>query len=247
MKTFGALLSSCFCAGALTICKAQEPPPPQKNVDVKSVPPIKEISPDVLRIGAVTLDKKAGTATFPAVTNMDSGVIEYLLVGEGGKSYESLFVTKAEPYHLHVAMLLLGAKGSAKETSPSENPPPEYLNAQYLKTAPELKGDKISISARWKSSGKETVSPVEDLLNNDLQKEPMRRGPWVYNGSMLSRGSFLAQDGRSIAALVTDPAALINNPRLGHDNNQIWSINSAKCPPLKSPVEITIKLESPAQ
>lgn len=228
----------------LPVCSAQESPPTKKNVDVKSVPPIQEISPGILRVGAVTLDKKAATVTFPAATNMDGGVIEYFLVGEGGKSHESLFVTKAEPYHLHVAMLLIGAKGAPKNNAGGEAPP-EHLDAEYLKTAPELKGDKVSISVRWKNNGAETGAAAEDLLNNDQTRAPMTRGPWTYNGSEFSRGSFLAQTERSFVALVTDPAALINNPRPGHDNDQIWSINPAKIPPLHTPVEITIKLEIP--
>jgi hypothetical protein len=35
---------------------------------------------------------------------------------------------------------------------------------------------------------------------------------------------------------------LINNPRKGNDNDQIWAVNTKAVPPVKTPVEITITL-----
>ena len=72
----------------------------------------------------------------------------------------------------------------------------------------------------------------------------MRHGPWTYNGSMFYHGKFLAQIDLSIAAMVTDPAALINNRQPGHDNDQIWAIDPNKTPAAGTPVSITIRLES---
>ena len=54
---------------------------------------------------------------------------------------------------------------------------------------------------------------------------PMRHGAWTYNGSMFYNGKFLAEMDSSIAAMVTDPEALMNNRQPGHDNDQIWAVD----------------------
>jgi hypothetical protein len=83
---------------------------------------------------------------------------------------------------------------------------------------------------------------VEDWLINTETKKPAERGPWIYNGSEFNNGHFLAQVEGAHAALVTYPAALINNPRKGNDNDQIWMVNTKAVPAVKTPVEIVITL-----
>jgi hypothetical protein len=36
---------------------------------------------------------------------------------------------------------------------------------------------------------------------------------------------------------------VVNNPRPGHDNDQIWEGNTNNLPPLDTPVDVTFKLE----
>ncbi len=234
-----------FCHRLVGLCilarvaVAAEPAASQSD----SIPPMREIGDGVFQIGDVKFDKNAKTVTIPATVNMTSGLIEYLLVGSNGKTHESLFATKAEPYHLHLAMLFLGATGAPPESG--KTTPPTAIDAAYLKKAPEIKGDIVTISVRCKRGEKEATMPVEDFVTNDLKKKPMSRGPFVYNGSQIIDGIFLAQQELSFVALVTDPAALMNNPRPDHDSDEAWLINAKKVPPEKTPVEITIKLESP--
>jgi hypothetical protein len=61
---------------------------------------------------------------------------------------------------------------------------------------------------------------------------------------MFNEGHFLAQIEGAHAALVTYPAALINNPRKGSDNDQIWMVNTKAVPAVKTPVDIIITLLS---
>jgi len=203
-------------------------------------PSIKEISPGIFQVGGVSLNKNTRTATFPGTINMTRGLVECMLVQEGGKTHESLLATKVEPYHIHVAMLLLGAKVAKPD---GEKPPPDAIDAQYLKTAPKPKGDAVILKVRWKDGDKDVEVNAEDLMENDAKKAPMSRGPWVYNGSMMSGGAFLAQLERTIVALVIDPTALINNTRPGSDDDQNWDIRKDKVPKEGTPVEISIQLQ----
>src|SRR5687768_4042498 len=93
-------------------------------------PLVREVSPGMFEIGQVRLDKKARTVTLPAKLNMNSGDLEYLLVRPEGSVHESLLVSSVQPSEVHLAMLLLGAKGAGiLAPAPSDAPPPQ-LNAE---------------------------------------------------------------------------------------------------------------------
>ena len=212
---------------------AQEPPP--------AMPVMREVSPGIFEIGKLRLDQRALTLTFPGTLNMKSGLLEYLLVSPRGSTHESLLVSDVSPNDIHFAMLLLGAKGGG--AAPDAAPP--QIDAKYLKTAPKLKGDTVLISVKWTDGAAEKTVSVEDWLFNDTTKKPIERGPWIYNGSTFHEGRFLAQVEGTFAALVTNPSALINNPRKGNDNDQMWSVNEKAVPPVNTPIEIILKLVPP--
>ena len=236
MITIKSLACAFFLGFAvLPAAVAQETPP-------SPVPVMREVSPGIYEIGKLHLDQKALTVSFPGWLNLDRGILEYLLVTEQGSTHESLLVSDIQPNDLHFAMLLLGAKGSGLAAPAPADAPHGQIDATYLKTAPKLKGDNVLISVKWQTAGGEKTAPVEDWIWNADTKKPMERGAWIYNGSMFSGGHFLAQVEGAFAAVVTYPSALINNPRKGNDNDQMWTVNEKAVPPVKTPVEITIKL-----
>lgn len=196
-----------------------------------------------VRLGKVQLDAVKRRASFPAVFNLTEGSLEYVLVGSQGKVHESLLRTEVEPTQLHTAMLLLGVK--AGERHPGDAPPAS-IDADYLRTAPALKGDAVTILLKWTTGGKETTCRAEELVYNTETKAVAPVGDWTYNGSMFEENKFLAQEEKSFVALVTDPTALINNPRPGHDNDQIWAVAKDKVPPKDTPVEVILELKSAA-
>lgn len=233
----GAVMIAVYLlAGPLPVARAQEPAP------APAPPTIREEAPGIYQIGLAHLDQKAMTLTFPGALNMNQGLLEYLIVTPLGSTHESLLVTDAPPTDIQFAMLLLGAKGSGINTPAADQAPPPQIDAKYLKTAPRLVGDDILIRVKWKAGGEEKAASVEDWLINLQTKKTVNRGPWIYNGSMFSNGHFLAQTEGSVGALVTNPAALINNPRKGNDDDQIWEVNEKAVPPVNTPVQIIIQL-----
>lgn len=230
---------------SLLLALAPVPSPAQEEPPAPAVPNFREVSPGIYEIGQIRLDQKALTITFPGALNMKQGLLEYLIVTSQGATHESLLVSDVPPTDIQFAMLLLGAKGSGKV--PAADAPPPQIDLKYLKTAPKLKGDSISIRVKWKAGEEEKTALVEDWLFNEQTKKTVEHGPWVYNGSMFSNGHFLAQIEGSTAALVTNPAALINNPRKGNDNDQIWSVNEKVVPAVNSPVQIVIELTPSAE
>jgi hypothetical protein len=230
----------CALAFAMGCLRAEEP-----RADA-SIPAMRELAPGVFEIGSMRLDKKAGTLTFPGKVNMDNGALEYLICTPKGPTHESLLVTEVQPSDVHFGMLLLGAKGAGILTPAPSDAPPAQIDAEYLKRAPKLKGDNLTITARWKDkAGTEHGVAVEDWIVAQNTGKRASRGPWIYTGSMFAEDKFLAQLEGVIGALVTNPSALINNPRSGNDNDQIWMVNAKAVPPQETPVEIIIKLEAP--
>jgi hypothetical protein len=197
--------------------------------------PVAGANAATLDFKGIHIDKEKRAVTFPAAINMADGMLEYLIVAETGKTHESLLSTKIAPYDIQVAMLLLGVAPAGK----AEEEPPGQLNKEYLKGAPELKGEKVSVFVEWPGHRVR----AEDLIWNLEANAVMTSGPWTYNGSELYEGRFLAQVDGSVAALVRDSAALINNPRPGNDDDQIWQVYSKVTPPVGTAVDVTVELE----
>ena len=209
--------------------------------------PPKEIAPGIFKVGTVQLDKNTATVTFPAKVNMNDGLLEYLMVSPQGPMHESLFTSEASPQDVHMAMLLLGAKGMVQQGGKE----PARIDAEYLAKAPKLTGDRISLRVKWKDKdGKEQITPPERWIERKIftPKKPTRTvtaedGPWLYTGSYFYENRFIAQVEGAFAAMVTFPGALINNPRTGSNDDHIWFVKTDAVPPVGTPVEFSITLE----
>ncbi len=238
-------MPSRFFTASAIVCLATFPLKAQEEKKSAPMPELREVLPGLYENGSIRIDKNARRLTFPGKVNMADGTLEYLICTPTGSTHESLLVTDVQPKDIHVAMLLLDAKGAGLLAPAPTAAPPEQINAEYLKNAPRLKGDAITIVVKWKdAAGKERTAPVEDWVANAATKKAAGRGPWIYTGSMFLEDKFLAQSDGAIASLVSNPAALINNPRKGSDNDQIWSVNVKAVPPVATALEIVIQFEA---
>jgi hypothetical protein len=209
--------------------------------EVKSNMPIREISPGIFALGEVRIDREQRTVSFPARLNLDQGPMEYFLVTSWGKTHESILKTDTEPFRIHLAMLLLDT--NANGANSGTNGPPVSIGG-FISHPPNIRlpGEAVSIELAWTVDGRETRKRAEDLIFNTEQKSVMRAGDWVYTGSRVVEGLFLAEIDGSVVSLVTDAEALINNEGAGHDNDQIWLPNTNNLPPSNTPVMVSIKL-----
>jgi hypothetical protein len=220
----------------------QQAPAPEARTPA-TAPVLREVAPGILEYNGVRLDKKNRRISFPATVNQRQGLIEYLLVNENGKVHESLLATKMLPHDIHLALLLIGLKETA---NPNEPVPPSAIDPSYLHAAPKLKGAPVRISLAWTQDGKRREASAEEWIFNLQTNRLMTPGPWTYNGSLVQDGVFLADQELSIAAVITDPTALVNNPRKGYDNDEIWQVREKAVPPLDTPIEVSITLAESA-
>ncbi len=192
--------------------------------------PLRQLGPGRFQLGDVALNKADRSVTFPAAVNMTNGTIEYLLVTRAGKTHESLLATGINPKHLHVAMLLLGAQGLG-------------TNQFVDEPGRRLPGDPVIIKVAWNRNGQSHQQAAEEMVWNDQTRKPMESGWWTYVGSRVLDGVFVAEREGSIVSEIVDPDALINNSSPGRENDEIWSVNAVRVPPLDYPVEVTIQLQ----
>ena len=187
---------------------------------------IREVRDGVLAVGSVELNKKDRSVTLDATVNMREGLIEYALVGEIGKVHESLLACKVKPQDLHMAILLLGATNRRPKSEETRLPP----------------GHPVQISIESKIDQYKKTARLEDWIIKDSDHSVMRRGMWVYSGSRVSDGFFMARRDESFVSIILDIDALVNNPRPGNENDEIWVANQKVVPPVGTPVKVTIKL-----
>lgn len=197
-------------------------------------PPLKEISPGIFELGKVRLDKTAKTVSFPAVVNMrGEDIVEYWLVNSGGKIHESVLKTEAEPYHIHLAMLLIGAKGR-----------PNITPTQRVEDKTTA-GDTVALWLEYQDEKGKVKKRAEETIHDKSKKAPMTKSDWIYNGSWIFNGSFVAQRELSIVANIHDHDALINNPRPLRENDENWLAETKSLPTNGTPVIVTIELIKP--
>lgn len=213
---------------------------------------VKRLSPDQYQIGLVRLDAKAREIELPATLNMREGQLEYLLVHSYGKTHESLFKTEAQPYHIHLAALLLQQQGQDTElpvpprttgtTETKNQAGPVYTPATNVLH----KGIQIEIKVLFDQPEAKPVR-AESLILDLAKEKPMKDGPWSYNGSRLAEGVFLAQRDGSIVAVIADPDALADNPGPRRNDDDNWQALTATLPPLGTKATIRMRFLSPAK
>lgn len=236
MLTAAPTILTLLLMALLSPVLATESPEPDGHIQAPAL--FKELGGGLYVMGDVHIDANSGQVTFPATVNMQSGLLEYLLVTATGKAHESLLVTEIEPYHLQAALLLLGIKG-AQTNAPEVLP--SAIDRNVLAKIPEITGELVEISFIWNQEGKRNEVPAETWVLME-SGAPVAKGPWIYSGSRFYGASYLAQELGSIVALVKDPDAMINNPRPGNTDDKLWIPNEKSVPQVGTSIEIRITL-----
>ncbi len=196
-----------------------------------SVTPVEKVSPGIFRIGSITLNKRGKSIQFPSHVNMDKGLLEYLIVTTSGKTHESLFRANVQPYDLQIAFLLLGFEGSDT-----------HYNQQGYSAKPE--GEPVEISVKLMNNDSQVPGiGVESWIAiiKDNKKSAVSSIDWIFTGSAVVEGRFLAQSEGSVASIFRDPTSMIDNATPGGESDEIWYVNEGTVPAPGTPVTITIK------
>lgn len=200
-----------------------QPAPPAEI----SMPEIIKLDENQFQIGKIILDRKDQSIGINGKVNMSSGMVEYIACTAYGKLHESVLVLDAEPYHIQVALLLLGLK-------PGGHP----IDFQGAPQKPC--GAPVRILISWQAEGKTEEYPVETVLFYNKLQKPMERTDWVFTGSQFLNGEYQAQVEGSIIASYHDPVAIIDHRGDTGTDDTLYQVNHLVVPPVGTPVVVKI-------
>ncbi len=189
---------------------------------------VKKLSDSLYQIGNLTLNSRTNELRMPGRINMDKGVIELLACAPGGKVHESVLVIDVIPYHLQVALLLLGLNYG------------EGAKFQGDPTIPH--GDSVVVFVKWVDEYNKTyLYRGEQLVFNLRDSSVMQKTNWVFTGSKVIDGLFVADVEKSLITTFHDPFTILDNPSTDGAFDDFFIVNEKIVPPKGTVVEVIIK------
>jgi len=180
---------------------------------------------NVMKMGTVWVDPDTHSVIVSGYINQVSGAIELLACGKRGKVHESILVLLADPSDLQAALLLSGIKHGEPMEAMGESPP---------------QGDPVLIQVEWFDGVNYHATPVEDLVRDIKTKKPLKHVAWIFNGSKMENGRFMAREEESLIATYWDPWAIINVASdIGRDDERL-AVNRDVVPPQHTTIRLVI-------
>jgi hypothetical protein len=166
--------------------------------------PVEKIREGVFRVGSLQVDMNLREARVEARVNKDVTTLEFVANTENGnKAYESALTIKSDGRTFNTAILLLGV-----------NPKNSKVPKQHFDPVPP-KGDPLELWLEWSVNRTVKRIRVEELLYDKRSKKTLPAGPWVYTGSALINGHYMADVDGVLIGFVHSPSPVIENPRSG--------------------------------
>lgn len=203
-------------------------------------PSVEKLDGNLCRIGQVTFDTKTREIRFPAKVNMTEGLLEFLVVTETGKIHESLLSSTITPTDLNLAFTLLRYPAS-KELTPLPNETGGTSN-NYPDVPADIKaGARVTIEVEWQEAGKTRRLSANDMIRHDVKTTAMPPGPWIYGGSDVFEGKFVADSTGDLIAIFEAPSAILNASGEDSRDDTVWVPYPKRVPALATSVTLIIK------
>jgi hypothetical protein len=192
-------------------------------------PAIIKLDNGMMQIGLVTFDPRTRQVRVPCTVNMTEGQIEYAVVNEKGKIHEALLCTKASPTDVNIACKLLRYVSSEElyaiqdATGLSTGKYPEVSESTR-------KAARVNLRVEWTKDGHLQTTRFADWIINSVTSKTMSVEPWVYGGSMMYNGKFLAETSGDIASILVSNDSLILYAGADKFNDEVWLPNTRRMP-----------------
>jgi hypothetical protein len=209
--------------------------------DAASLPPLSEpekrileklggeLLPDQnIKIGNITIHRRAREVSFPGILNMTEGDLEALIAMPHGRVHESLLVSDVDPLKLQLALLLAGAENGSRDGG-EKIPQGTIL---YIDVQPK--------------DGKRF--PVEDWLFNKKTSKGMDRFGWVFIGSSFTHDMrCLAKEEGNIVNVWSFGNTILDNPAPTGNDDDFIVVNPETVPKRGTPVTIYLSFKTPVK
>ncbi len=219
------ILSTCLHANEAAT--APTPPPAEKPAEK---PTVEKIDDKRYRVGKIEFDSSTREIRIPAKVNMAKGLLEFLIVHENGKIHEALFTTDASPSDINLAITLLRYKPSPELYAlPSET---GGLSGNFPVVPEDIRAAaRVSIDVEWTKDGKPQRIGANEWIQHASTSATMPSSHWVYGGSQIEEGRFVAESTGDIAAIFLSNAAMINYPGKDNGDDTVWLAFENRVPP----------------
>jgi len=162
----------------------------------------------------------------PGKVNMQKGIIEVLACVPGGKLHESILEINIIPYYLQVSLLLIGLQSAESKEYKDDNRP--------------FKGDEVEIWVKWEENNQQKLIRAEELVWNSAKAVPMEKTNWIFTGSKIENGVFMADRIKSLITTYNDQFTIIDNPLIEGNNDEIFRANEKIVPAKWTAIELII-------
>lgn len=214
--------------------EASEP----KEEPPEEAPPIPKSFTPLNKNKTVFFEKKAdGTRAVHLLAEvcLREGPLEVLVCKTNTKEHESILHLDADGREIHAALMAAGAKPGS----------PVKFNPMYVAAS----GTKIKISVTYREKGKVKTAPAGTWINDKKTGKDMAHD-WVFAGSRFFKDPerpnvpeyYMANNGEFIS-MANFPDSMLDLPVKSSKDvaDLIFEMNTAKIPPLKSPVIVTLE------
>jgi len=191
-----------------------------------TIPAMTKVGDGLYNLGNIKLDLNKKTITMNGKVNMSYGLIELLACTKIGKMHESALVIDVQPIHLQTALILLGLEFGG--------------GMRYQGDPLTPKGDRVQIWVEWDTDNQTRRHRAEDLVFDRVKQSQMEHIGWIFTGSRMSNGVFMAQAVGTLITTFHDPDAIIDNPLSGGADDTVYIVNSKVAPPKGTDIKMII-------
>lgn len=191
---------------------------------------VEKIGDHRYRLGKIEFDSRSRELRLPVMVNQcEGGPMEYLLVHEQGKVHESILTTSASPLHLQIALKLLHYREESGDLFARIGLPRLTRPLRGGETSSSLDALGDAIAFFFQPDGGIEIPACELVLDQETG-HAMTPDCWIYTGSAVFDGQFLAENTGSMIAIYLDPAAQFNMTRSGAEIDERWNANRDAIP-----------------
>ncbi|MBN2450694.1 MAG: hypothetical protein JXR77_09910 [Lentisphaeria bacterium] len=173
----------------------------------------------------IRVDPAARTVSFAGVRNLAEGVLEVIVATPKGRLHEALFKADVSPLKLQAVLYTL-----------------DLDNGPRLAGQDARRGDLVDIDIEYRDAeGKTVREPVENWIVDTASGKPMVRTGWVFTGSVMRDGAFLAEEEGNICINYSVGSTILDSPDPRSVDDTIHTVNGGRAdPPVGTPVTIIL-------
>lgn len=202
------------------------PPPPDRLTEAMRTADMNALGEGKYRLGEVLIDQTKKELALKGMVNLNSGPMELIACATGGRTHESVLIMDVEPIHLQTSLLLIGLQ------------PGRNIRWEGDTRVPE--GSGVIIEVTWELGGIEHIYRAEDLVMDVTSKKTMPHTAWIFTGSQIINGRFMAQEEKSLITTYRFPYTIIDNPLPSGTDDELYVANTLLLPPVGTPVNMII-------